>query len=95
MGWMADAWRRILALMRLRSLERGLEDEIQFHLDQQTEKHQRAGMLPDEARRQALVRFGQVDRVRDYTRDQFRPVRLDDLLRDVKYVVRGLRRAPG
>jgi predicted permease len=95
MRWMAESWRWIRSLTRLGSIERGLDEEIRFHLDQQTERNRHAGMPPEEARRQALVRFGQVDSVRDRTRDQFRPVRFDDLLRDVKYILRGLRRAPG
>jgi len=53
-----ESWIRIRSLARRRSIERGLDDEIRFHVDQQIEKHQRAGMPPDEARRQALVSFG-------------------------------------
>jgi predicted permease len=95
MGWIGDAWRQIRALTRLASLERGLDEEIRFHLDQQTEKHRRAGLPADEARRQALLSFGAIDRATEGSRDQFRPVRVDDLLRDLKYTVRGLRRSPG
>ena len=95
MRWIADAWRRVLALTRLGALERGLDEEIRFHLDQQTEKNRRAGLPPDEARRRALVQFGAIDGVRERTRDQFRPVGVDELLRDLKYAVRALRRAPG
>ncbi len=95
MRWIADAWRRMLALTRLGALERGLDDEIRFHLDQQTEKNRRAGLPPDEARRRALARFGG-DRRRQRT--HARPVPpggIDELLRDLKYAVRALRRAPG
>ena len=76
------AWRRMRALTRLGALERGLDEEIRFHLDQQTEKNRRAGLPADEARRQALLKFGAIDRTREGTRDQFRPVALDDLFRD-------------
>ncbi len=95
MRWAADSWRWIRALRRLGSIERGLDEEIRFHLDQQTEKNRRAGLPPDEARRQALMRFGRIETARERARDQFRPVRFDDLLRDLKYTVRGLRRTPG
>ena len=44
------------------TMERGL-DEIRFHIDQQTRKNLRAGMTPDEARRQAFVGSG-MERVR-------------------------------
>ena len=43
-----------------RELEDRLDDDIRFHVEQQTEKNLRAGMTPDEARRQALIRFGGV-----------------------------------
>ena len=65
MRWMTEAWRRMVALTRLGALERGLDEEIRFHLDQQTEKNRRAGMPADEARRQALLRFGAIDRTRE------------------------------
>ena len=94
MRWVTEAWRRMSALTRLGALERGLDEEIRFHLDQQTEKNRRAGMPADEARRQALLKFGAIDRTREGTRDQFRPVAFDDLFRDLRYVVRALRRAP-
>jgi predicted permease len=95
MRWISDGWRRIRTLTRLHALDRGLDEEIRFHFDQQTEKNRRAGMPPEEARRRAVARFGQIDRVRDRTRDQFRPVAMEDLVRDVRYACRGLRRAPG
>jgi hypothetical protein len=35
-----------------------------FHIDQQTEKNRRAGMDADEARRQAVIKFGGVERIK-------------------------------
>ena len=52
--------------------------ELQLHLEpndpdeQQADKNRRAGMAPDEARRQALLKFGGVQQVREQTRDEFR-----------------------
>ena len=54
------------------AIEAGLNEEIRFHIDQQTEKNIRAGMTPAEARRQAFVRFGGVEHVKEQTRDEFR-----------------------
>ena len=53
-----EGWERIRLLGRRDALESGLDDEIRFHIDQQTEKNLRDGMGPDEARRQALIKFG-------------------------------------
>ena len=55
-----------------RELEERLDEEIRFHVEQQIEKNRRAGMTPEEARRQALIRFGGVEQVRERTRDEFR-----------------------
>ena len=94
MGALADMWRRLRSLGRRRELEDRLDDEIRFHVEQQTEKNRRAGMAPDEARRQALIRFGGVEQVREGTRDEFRAARIEHLARDVRYGLRSLRRHP-
>ena len=80
---------------RRQELEDRLDDEIRFHVEQQIEKNQRAGMAPDEARRQALIRFGGVEQMREQTRDEFRAGPLEHLARDVRYGLRSLRRHPG
>ena len=38
-----------------------MEEEIRFHIQMETEKNLRAGMSADEARRQAVLRFGGVE----------------------------------
>jgi len=86
---------------RLRSLfRRGREDaetreELQFHLEMETEKNLRAGVDPREARRRAHARLGGVEAVREAVRDArgMRPA--EDLLRDLGYALRGARRNPG
>src|SRR4030095_6141965 len=75
-------------------LEDRLDDEIRFHVEQQTAKNRRAGMTLDEARRQALIRFGGVEQMREGTRDVFRAVRIEHLARDIRYALRSLRRHP-
>ena len=95
MSALADVLRRLRSLVFRRRLEDGLDDEIRFHVEQQTEKNQRAGMTPDEARRQALIRFGGVEQMRERTRDEFRAAPIENLARDVRYGLRSLRRHPG
>jgi len=82
---MRELWRR---LWHGRQLERGLDEEIRFHIDQQIEKHLRAGMSAGEARRQAFVKFGGVEHLKERTRDEYRPALLEDFLRDMRYGVR-------
>ena len=92
MSTIGEWWRRVL---HRRELEGGLDEEIQFHIDHQIEKNLRQGMSASEARRQAMLRFGGIERAKESTRDEFRPVVLEDVTRDVKYGVRSLVRAPG
>jgi putative ABC transport system permease protein len=94
MGALADLWRRLRSLAGRRELEDRLDDEIRFHVEKQIEKNRQAGMAPDEARRQALIRFGGVEQMREGTRDQFRSARIESLARDVRYGLRSLRRHP-
>jgi len=53
-------WSRITGFVRPGAGERDFADELQSHIDLQTDDNIRAGMPPDEARRQALARFGSV-----------------------------------
>jgi putative ABC transport system permease protein len=95
MGRIQEAWHRLRGIAGRDGVERGLSEEIRFHLDQQTEKNIRAGLDPAEARRQALIKFGGIERVKEYTRDEFRANLLEDLGRDIRYGIRALRRTPG
>ena len=90
-GW----WRRLTGLWRDGEINTGLDDEITFHIEQQTAKNIRAGMPADEARRNALVRFGGVEPLKEQTRDEFRPALVQDFWRDMRIGARMLRRAPG
>jgi predicted permease len=92
---MNEFGRRLASLFRRSQIEDGLNDEIAFHIEEQTAKNIRAGMTPEEARRAALVRFGGVEQVKEATRDEFRAGVLEDFGRDLRYGARVLRRAPG
>ena len=90
-----EGWRRIRSLRRRHAIESGLDEEIRFHIDQQTEKNLRHGMSLDEARRQASIKFGGREGVKERTRDEFRPALLEDSVRDLRYGLRSLGRTPG
>ncbi len=89
------AWQWLRSLARRRGLEDGLDEEIRFHLDRQTEKNLLAGMAPGEARRQAFILFGGTEATKERARDQFRPPLLEHFLRDLRHGRRALMRAPG
>jgi putative ABC transport system permease protein len=95
MTLMKRGWEWIRSIARRGRLEDGLDEEMRFHIDQQTEKNLRAGMTAGEARRQALLRFGGLEAMKEQTRDEIRPAVLEDGMRDVRHGVRLLLRTPG
>ena len=95
MGWLGETWHRLRSIGRRDAIEGGLDDEIRFHVDQQTDKYIREGLSPADARRRALIAFGAMERAKESTRDEFRPALLEDAVRDVRHGVRLLMRAPG
>jgi putative ABC transport system permease protein len=94
MGILRDEAKKLSGSLRQRTAEPELDEEIQFHLDMQTEKNVRAGMSPEEARRAALVRFGGTERIKEEARDEYRSRPLEDLVQDLRYGVRSALGAP-
>lgn len=85
---------RLRALFHPSAADRSLGEEIQFHIELETEKNLRLGMSRDEARRRAVAHFGGVQRVREEHRD-VRPMRwVEDAVADARFGLRTLRRAP-
>src|SRR5262245_66045531 len=84
MRWIGEGWRLLRSFTRAGVLERGLDEEVRFHIDRQLERNLRAGMAPDEARRRAYLEFGGVELVKEKIRDEFRPALFQDSLRDVR-----------
>jgi hypothetical protein len=88
-------WRRLLAPWRRDAFDRRLTEEIQFHIDQQTEKNIRRGLAPEDARRQARLAFGGLNLFREQSRDAHAGHLLDTWIQDLRYGLRLLRTAPG
>lgn len=88
-------WVRLQTLChRHRSAER-LDDEIQFHLDQQVTENIAAGMSPEEARYAARRTFGNPTVLKEETRSTWGWSRLEQFGQDFRYGLRVLRKSPG
>ena len=73
-------------------LDRDLNAEMASHLEFAIEENLRRGLSPEEARRQALIRFGGVEQARQQHRETRGLPFLDILLQDLRYTLRTLRR---
>ena len=95
-----ERWLRIVPL-RLRSLfrrsavERELDEELQYHIDRQTELNVREGMPPEVARAAATRALGGMAYRKEQVRDMRGTRWIEDLAGDVRFAVRSLRRARG
>ena len=69
MNWTKRWRKRLRALLRKDAVESELDEELAFHLEMETRKNLRAGMSPEEARRQATLAFGGVERYKEEVRD--------------------------
>src|SRR5271168_3664841 len=78
-----------------RRADQRLREEIAEYLAFQTEENLRAGMSPAEAHRQAILKLGAAEAIRqDHHAEQSLPF-IENLLFDLKYAVRMLGRSPG
>ena len=82
--------------------EAEVDDELRFHVEERIRAYVASGMTPDQARRAALERFGDISAVRDVcsrmlAEDRKAEARrdwFDDLRQDLKFAVRSAVRAP-
>src|SRR5262245_1318311 len=95
MTWLQVFIHRLRGLFLKRKLDQELEDEIRAHLEMQIEDNLRQGMSPDEARYQALRKFGGVEQVKESYRDRRSLAVVDSALWDLRYALLMLRRNPG
>ena len=85
---------RLTNVFRPARVSHEIEEELRYHIDARTADNVAAGMSPEEARTDAVRRFGNttVARSTSYEADIF--VWLETILQDLRYGARGLRSNP-
>jgi macrolide transport system ATP-binding/permease protein len=81
-------------LNRRKDTEQQLDDEVRYHIQRLTKDYIRAGMTPADARRRALMDFGGAELAKEECRDVSWWQTWDQFQQDLRYALRGLRRAP-
>ena len=79
---------------RKRMLE-DLNQDIRDHIETETQENVERGLSPEEAHCAAMRKFGNVTRVAEETRAVWSFIWIEQLLQDVSYGVRALRKNPG
>jgi putative ABC transport system permease protein len=88
--------RTVLAFVFRRSgVEREMEDELQLHLQSRTDDLERRGLSRAEAGRRARMEFGGYQRYKEECREALGTRLLGELITDLRYGLRVLRRNPG
>jgi hypothetical protein len=95
MRWFEQFRMAVLTLFRRKNETARLNDELQFHLEQQIAENRSKGMGMDEARSAALRTFGNPTLLRDQARSTWSWNLLEICLRDIRYGACTLARSPG
>src|SRR5689334_11080614 len=85
---------RIDGLFNKQRKDRELDDEIESHLQLHIEDSVRLGLTPEEARRQAVIRLGGIESMKEAYRDQRGLPMLETFWQDIRYGARMLRKNP-
>src|SRR4029434_3808580 len=80
---------RLANLFRRRRFERELEEEMRYHIERQTDENIAKGMSSEDARSAAMRTFAGLDQRKEECRDIRRLNFVENLMRDVRYALRG------
>src|SRR5882672_6643414 len=94
MVWARRCWLRLETLLHRNRSARQLDDEIQFHLEQQIAENISAGMSPEEAWYAAQRTFGNPTFLKEKTRDTWGWTWLEQIGQDLRHGARMLRKSP-
>ncbi len=93
--WFYTAPLRFKSLFRRGRVEQELDEELRYHVERQIQEYIAKGLTPEEARHAALRALGGLEQRKEECRDMRRVGFIEDLVQDLRYGFRQLRRSPG
>jgi len=95
MTWWHSLRSGLSAVLRRKRLEDDMDAELHFHIDTYAEDLIRQGMAREDARRQACLEFGGLERAKAECRDALGTNLVESLLQDLRFGLRMLVKSPG
>lgn len=89
-----DLRSRLRALFCSEKMDKETQEELEFHLHHEARKHRGRGMLPEAAARKARVELGGLHQTMQQCREARGTTFVTDMLQDVRFAARQLRRSP-
>jgi predicted permease len=89
---MMSEWLIRFRFLFLRRKPHELDEELRFHVEQSIERNVATGMGAEEARRQAMIELGGLERTREQCHEQRPGWWMGTVAQDVRYALRGFRR---
>ncbi|MGA8619718.1 MAG: ABC transporter permease [Candidatus Sulfotelmatobacter sp.] len=86
---------RLRSIFRRKQVDQELTDELRDHLEQQIKENLATGMSPEDARYSALRALGGMTQIEQRCRDARSGSLIENLVQDLRYGLRQLRRNPG
>jgi putative ABC transport system permease protein len=94
MSWWHELYGRVVDALRWGRLERDMDEELRFHIRMRTQDNIDRGLAPDEARRVAERRFGNLTLIKESCRESQGRLIVENLQQDIRFGARMLARNP-